>query len=193
MTDQELWLQLQQSSKSALEQIYQEHVTHLLQYGYRFSSDQVLIEDAIHDLFIDIWRNRKGLSATTAIRPYLLVSLRRRIIKRLQKIQKFETDQEPQEVHFASEMAIDEIIAARETSEAQAKEIERAFQNLSKRQREALYLKFYEEMSYEEICETMNINYQSARNLVFNAIKTLRKYMVSVWFPLLFLLQLITK
>ena len=179
MTDQELWLELQNSSKNALDKIYQDHVTHLLQYGYRFSSDQALIEDSIHDLFIDIWRNRKGLSATTAIRPYLLVSLRRRIIKKLQKIQKHEVDQEPEELHFESELAIDEIIAARETTEAQAKEIERAFETLSKRQREALYLKFYEEMSYEEICEAMQINYQSARNLVFNAIKSLRKFMVS--------------
>jgi len=186
MTDQELWLQLQQSSKTALERIYQEHAEHLLQYGYRFSSDQALIEDSIHDLFIDIWRNRKGLSATTSIRPYLLVSLRRRIIKRLQKIQKHEVDQEPEDVQFEAELSIDEVIAMRESSEALAKQIQDAFENLSKRQREALYLKFYEDLSYEEICEAMGINYQSARNLVFNAIKVLRKCMSLVFWFIIF-------
>ena len=37
---------------------------------------------------------------------------------------------------------------------------------LSPRQKEAIYLKFVSELSYEELAKVMQLNYQSARNLV---------------------------
>jgi RNA polymerase sigma factor (sigma-70 family) len=47
--------------------------------------------------------------------------------------------------------------------------------HLPKRQKEALYLRYYEKMSYEEIMQVMDLSYKSVRNLVSIAIQTLRK------------------
>ncbi len=44
---------------------------------------------------------------------------------------------------------------------------------LSNRQKEAVFLKYYNQMSYEDICDIMNINYQSVRNLISTALKKL--------------------
>jgi len=49
---------------------------------------------------------------------------------------------------------------------------------LSAMQKEILYLKYYSLMDYDEISDIMNLNYQSARNLVSRAIGKLSKYMV---------------
>ncbi len=49
-----------------------------------------------------------------------------------------------------------------------------ALGRLSNRQREIIYLKYYQNLSYEEVSEIMNINYQVARNLLYQAIKSLK-------------------
>ncbi len=51
---------------------------------------------------------------------------------------------------------------------------------LSARQREIIYLRFYHNMSYEEISDVMQINYQVCRNLLSQAIKSLRKLLPSL-------------
>jgi RNA polymerase sigma-70 factor (ECF subfamily) len=49
-----------------------------------------------------------------------------------------------------------------------------ALGHLSNRQKEIVYLKYYQNLSYEEVSEIMNINYQVARNLLYQAIKSLK-------------------
>lgn len=177
MEDKQLWQQLKDGREDALERIYREHVDALLRYGYQFTTDVSLIEDCVHDLFVNLWRNREGLGANDSIRPYLLVALRRRIIRQLKKGQKTQYASEAESMDFAAVPSIDEAIIGREISNEQAAQIKAAMAKLSKRQREALYLKYFEGLSYEEICEALGINYQSVRNLVFAGIKALRKYM----------------
>jgi RNA polymerase sigma-70 factor (ECF subfamily) len=62
-----------------------------------------------------------------------------------------------------------------------------AIDQLSNRQKEIIYLKFYQNLSYEEVSEIMNINYQVARNLLHQAIKAMRKILsgTAVLVPLL--------
>lgn len=175
MNEAELWRKLKAGDKDALESIYRTHIQNLLEYGYRFTSDQSLVEDCLHDLFIELWINRDGLSQTNSIRPYLLVSLRRKIIRKVQKTKKQMSEQTADEVDFEVELAIDEVLMEQETSEEQRTKLKNAFSKLSKRQKEALYLKFYQNLDYQAICNTMNISYQSARNLVFKGIQSLKE------------------
>jgi len=181
MNDQLRWQQLQDGQHTALEAIYRDHVEHLLEYGRRFSTDISLVEDAIQDLFVYIWQKRDTLSAPDTIRPYLLVALRRRIIRTIQTKQKRQDERPVEEFSFAAEWAIDEQIIAQELSEEQSQQLKMAFTALTGRQREALFLRFYEGLSYEEISEVMDVRYQSLRNLISTALKRLREHMIPMW------------
>jgi RNA polymerase sigma factor (sigma-70 family) len=181
MNDHQLWQRLKDGNEDALERIYREHIDALLKYGCQFSRDSNLIEDCVHDLFVELWRNRSGLGDTDSIRPYLLVALRRKIIKQVKRLQKTQNERDTEEINFIATPAIDEAIIGREISQEQATKIKQAMTNLSRRQREALYLKYYEGLSYDEICEALGINYQSVRNLVFAGIKALRKYLTALF------------
>jgi len=176
MNDQQLWQRLKDGHEDALERIYRDHVDALLRYGFQFCKNDPLIEDCVHDLFVELWRNRSGLGNTDNIRPYLLVALRRKLIKQLKRLQKTQHSPDSGELEFMAVPGIDEAIIGKEISDAKALQLGKAMAKLSKRQREALYLKYYEDLSYEEICEALGINYQSVRNLVFAGIKALRKY-----------------
>ena len=73
-------------------------------------------------------------------------------------------------------MSIDQILINSETDAEQKNKLKLAFQQLSDRQKEILYLKYYSEMDYDEITKIMDLNYQSARNLVSRAIAKLSKH-----------------
>lgn len=177
MDDSQVWSRLKAGDQAALEEIYTAHIDYLLQYGLRFTQDASLVEDCVHDLFVDLWRKRNSLGSPNSIRAYLLVALRRSILKKVQKKFKQQSDKLPEDLPFAAELAIDQVIIASEVSEESAQALQKAVQELSSRQREVLYLRFYQEVPYEEICEMMGISYQSVRNLVSSAIRALRSLM----------------
>ena len=52
--------------------------------------------------------------------------------------------------------------------------VKRLLNQLSPRQREALTLYYIEERKYEDICEIMNMNYQSVRNLMHRGLSKLK-------------------
>ncbi len=175
MTDLELWRRLRAGDRSALELIYRQHAALLLQYGRKFALSQPLVEDCVQDLFVDLWRRRAQLSDTDSIVRYLLVALRRRVIQRLDRHRKRYSDADPAAHDFEATPAHEQQIIAEEGSAQKSAELQAAFEQLSDRQREIVYLKYYAGMDYEDISEIMDLNYQSARNLLSRALSKLRE------------------
>ena len=188
MKDRELWSKLKAGDKKSLREIYDLHLEYLLQYALRFSRNEDLIQDCIHDLFVEIWNRRESLGETNAIRPYLIVSLRRKLIRQLKKGQQQEEISEVAD--FGLEEGVESLLIKGEESSLQAEKLKNAMQQLSSRQREAIFLKFYEEMDYQEVAAAMDINYQSVRNLIFNGIKKLRDILVAILAFLIFFQKL---
>ena len=178
MNDSQLWQSLREGDKSALERIYKAHVRPLLSYGYRLTKDEQLAEDCVQELFVDLWNKRENLGDNDAIRRYLFVALRRRIIRQIEQQKRRSVSDEPMEYQFQAELAIDEILVQAELSAEQSARLKEVLQGLSKRQQEVIYLKYYAEMDYEGISEAMEVSYQSARNLLSTALKALRKVLL---------------
>ena len=187
MSDILLWKKLKEGDKSALEQIYSTYISSLLKYGRKFSRNDQVIEDCIQDLFIELWKNREGIGMTDSIQRYLLVALRRKVIRQLNKSKKWVSDTEPTELDFEVVIAVDQKLLALELSEERAEQVKVAMENLSKRQKEVIYLKYVSGLDYEDIGEIMGLNYQSVRNLVSNALKKLKGTLLPI---LLILLQI---
>lgn len=180
MSDKKIWNKLRSGDQKALEEIYRTYFSDLFNYGKRLSKDENTVEDCIQELFVELWNRREKLSETDAIKPYLFVSLKRKIFHTVKKLRK-STDTELEEKYFDAELSIDEILIAKETTEEQKNNLKSAFDELTSRQKEILFLKYYSEMDYEEISRIMDMNYQSARNLVSRAIQKLAKHMLMVF------------
>jgi RNA polymerase sigma-70 factor (ECF subfamily) len=188
--DQQLWQKLREGDKKALSDIYQAQVDALFRYGCQFTHDQSLVEDMIQDLFIELWKNHATLGATDAIRQYLLVALRRKIIRQLQQ---FSQRQEKAAQHWTAAVdteAADQKLIANETTSEQQERASKALAQLSDRQREVLYLKYFEGFNYKEIADLLQLNHQSVRNTATAGLKALRKLVISWWGLLLWLIEL---
>ncbi len=174
--DSTLWGQLKAGDKIALERIYRDHAAVLIKYGRKFSADGQLVEDCLQDLFIEIWKNREGLGNTDSIRKYLLVSLRRKIIRAIGNSRL--AGQEPEEHHFTAVFDIESQWETEEWDNERRQKLQKALESLSKRQQEVLYLKYFMQMDYTQIGEIMELNYQSARNLAHRALEAMRDIML---------------
>ena len=135
-----------------------------------------MVEDCIQDLFLEVWQRREYLSDTEHVKFYLLKALRRKIYLETNSQQKWQHESlnSNQEADFMGEFSIEASIIEVETTEHHLRKLNQVLTQLTKREREVIYLKFYQEMDYEQIANLMSINYQSARNLIHTAIKELK-------------------
>lgn len=84
----------------------------------------------------------------------------------------------------------DQLMIEKEEENERIQLLMKIFEQLSNRQKEVIYLKYYLGLSYDEVSEIMEINYQVARNLLYLAIRSMKK-MISVLKLVIFILSLI--
>jgi RNA polymerase sigma factor (sigma-70 family) len=171
--DSILWEELKNDDHDALAQLYLRYVRVLYSYGKKITGNEKIVEDAIQDLFIDIWQGRKNLCKIETARFYLFRSLRRRIHKNCLKDPTMSREEQnaPLDVCDSHEVFLMGI----EEEEETARTLMGLIRNLPGRQGEAILLYFYQNFEYNEIGNLLSINEQSARNLIQRAIDKLRK------------------
>jgi RNA polymerase sigma factor (sigma-70 family) len=170
-----VWRHFRDGDPAALAQIFNEHYTSLYCYGRKLIQDEELVKDCVQNLFLKMWTSRSKLTGIKAVRPYLLKSLRRHIgdqvISRNRKKAMHEKFNGEFEVTFSHE----DFLIALQTTEEQSEALARSLNYLPARQREAIFLRFYEGLNYEKVAEVMNLNVQSVRNLIYQSLKTIKE------------------
>jgi RNA polymerase sigma factor (sigma-70 family) len=177
LPDITLWQAFKTGDRAAFAELYRRYVKVLYNYGSKFSADKALLEDAVQDLFTDLWRMKGNLSDTDSVKFYLFRSLRRLIHKQIEAESIFSDLNINQnlEAIFAAEPSFEQIQIGQDTEEILKKRLTEALATLPKRQHEALNLRFYEYFEYSQIADIMGVNEQSARNFVQKALQTLRQ------------------
>ncbi|HEY0679445.1 MAG TPA: sigma-70 family RNA polymerase sigma factor [Chitinophagaceae bacterium] len=167
-----LWESFLTGDQQAFGLLFKNNYPHLIQYGNKICRSPALLEDTIQELFLDIWKNRNPVPALS-VRAYLLKALKYKLLKELSR-NNHTTYDENDGSDSAFELGYEAMLIIKQEDEERTKRIQQSLQELSHRQREIIYLKFYQNLSYEEVSEIMNINYQAARNLLYHAIKALK-------------------
>jgi len=171
----QLWNAFRDGDAQALAALFDAYYPALFGYGRKLSGDEELVRDCIQNLFQKLWRRRAGLRAVQVVKAYLFKALRRHIGDETKLLRQHRHLLPAYSDSFEVTYSHEEFLIAQQTDAEQQARLLQALNNLSKRQREALYLKFFDGFSYERIAEVMSLNPQSVRNLVFNALKTLRR------------------
>ncbi len=176
-TDASIWRAYQEGDAHALVFIYQQWYRDLYSYGYKISRNKDLTKDCIQDIFTQLWLNRERVNAVEKIKPYLLKYLRRQLIRKNDQGSVLAGIESTRQAEFELVLSPEELVISEQMSQEIRTNLQAALGKLSKRQREIIYLRFYEDLSYETIAEVMVIQYQSVRNLVHEAMKVLREHL----------------
>ncbi|MBV6640650.1 MAG: sigma-70 family RNA polymerase sigma factor [Cyclobacteriaceae bacterium] len=179
-SDKLLWNSFKEGSRKSFHYIYDQNFEKLLRYGLQFSSDQALVEDQIHELFIYLWKRKEHLDIQGSITVYLFWSLRNRIIKYMKAYREVAIDND-KELIESDEPFFDE---------HKYESLSKALQSLPPKQREVLTLRYFQNLDGEEIASIMNITIGATYNLISRAIMNL-KSKISIFMMLVALLSYI--
>lgn len=174
MKENALWLKFISGDKKALSYIFKMYYKELYNYGLKFTNDADFTMDSIQDLFLKLWNNRNHLENVSEFKPYLFKSLRNKIIDNLKLIPKYDSLNENQDQDLFIDFSHEEFIISRQLTKEKKEKLLQALNKLSPRQREAVYLRFFEELDFETIATIMKTNVQSVRNTLHRAMTSLR-------------------
>ncbi len=171
---QKLWESLKtDDNTNALKLLMERAYPVMFGYGMRFSKDKEFVQDCIQEVFIAIWQHRKTLVVPESPKAYLITSLRRKMINNgvrgtwipIDSLYEFEPEQD---------MSLDHVVFGHEEVAFQMKLVNKLLSGLSERQREVIYLKYYQNLGRSEIANVMNISEQSVSNILQKALHSLR-------------------
>lgn len=177
-SDEELWDLMRNGSKEAFSILYKRYIHPLYNFGKKITSDKEIISDTLQELFTEFWDRRNKLGDVHYVKVYLFKSFRYKLIRAISKLKKY------QEGYTLEELLIetpdwDESEDAR--SVKRIKILKEQIENLPKRQREVIHLRYFHNLNNEEIAEVINVNYQSVSNILHRAIKKMKKNVQKIY------------
>jgi len=194
MTDQEtqLWNAFRNGKKEAFEELLNTYYDAMFNYGTKFCKNHDELSDNLHDLMLHLWERRTFLNETENLKMYLFKALRNHIFKKNEKSHFFTSLDETQSYNQYYDNNVGESnILQNEIVEESSSRIKYVMQKLTKRQQEVLHLRFYENLSNEEIASLLNISRPAAANLLSESIKKFRSHWQIEFTLILFFISLI--
>lgn len=173
--EQTLWKDMISGNKKSFEDLYNQYFQALINYGFRITKNENLIEDAVQELFISIWNNRTNLSEVNEVKFYLFRSLKNRILRQLERDIFDKSEDIDVYLDFLNSISEEQKKIDSEQFDANLETLQRAIAHLPIRQQEVINLKYYHDFTLDEIAKLMDVNKQSVSNLLFRSYAILRK------------------
>ncbi len=173
--DASRWNSFLAGDGQAFEEIFQAHYPALYSYGQRLTGDGELVKDCIQNLFQRLWHRRASLGPVAEVKPYLFKAMRHEVAAESKARKRRSLLQSAYNLEFEVQYSPEDFIIAQQLTAEQHARLLAGLGQLTNRQREAIYLKFFDGFEYDRISEIMGLAQQSIRNLVYQGLKFLRK------------------
>ncbi|MBL7700584.1 MAG: sigma-70 family RNA polymerase sigma factor [Chitinophagaceae bacterium] len=171
------WNLLRRGDRQALLALYREHYTGLVNFGIKLTGSRELSKDCFSQVLLRLWDRRASLPEVSNTRSYLLTCMKHEIMKELQS-QKNNTGHQQLETGNHTEPSYEDYIVGIQANDELRCRLRKMLQKLTEREKELLKLRFFENRSYDEIAEQCDIAKRTAYNIIFGALKTLKKEMM---------------
>ena len=159
-------------------QIYYKYVNELFAWGNTFTNDREIIKDCIQDLFASLINDQEKIDSIRNIKIYLFVSFRNNLMRMLRQKKEFRYEAEfsGDYSNVLRDQSLNQLEQFEHHEMQQSKKMlfRKVFRSLSWRQKRVIYLRYHMKMDYNQICEILQLNYQSARTLVYRSIQRMR-------------------
>lgn len=168
-----LILDMESSRTEYLGALFRTQFSNLYYYGLKLVSHSELVKDTVQDIFVELLDRDTSLTPIENINAYLYVSLRRKLLRSVQKHRNTQTEDEttPECFFFSPE----DFLIHQELGAEFKRTIVDIFRKLTERQREVIFLRFKHELEFDDIASVMDMKVQSVRNLLFRALEQIRK------------------
>lgn len=169
------WKQFLDGDMNAFGKLMSQHFQVLFHYGNKFSRDREFVKDSIQDIFLILWERRAYLTSDVVVKAYLMASLRRHMHRTSKTRLNWENTEYEQDAEFDISFSVEEEFIKDESALMMAQRVKYFVDQLPARQKEVIYLRFFQEVDRSQIAQIMDISPQTVSNLLQIALKQLRK------------------
>lgn len=181
LTDKELIIA---DTESSFRVLYERYWQGLLRSAMARLGDSAEAEDAVQEVFISFWKNRKAITIEDDASAYLFGALKFCIIKKIDRAAK-------KGIHTPLEASSIRNVAFTQTELLHFKELETIIEKevgtLPPRMKEIYNLSRKEYLSIREIAERLHLSDQTVKNNLTEALKRLKSRLSGYGFLILFL------
>lgn len=171
-----LWNNLKEGDEKSFSMLFERYYGDLVRYGNSLSPFEEKVQDCVQDVFTDIWVYRASLQGSVVVKAYLLSSVRKRIARLFERDHIFRKTMSTDSIAFLLEFSVEhELIDDDYATKEKVIHLNKLLNELPSRQKEALYLRYHQGLTVEQIAEMLDVNYQSASNLLHRGLLSLRK------------------
>lgn len=159
--------------RNAFDYLYTCYVNDLYAYGKGFGFSENELQDILHDLFISFLLNTNVFIGVKNLKAYLLTCFKNRLLNVLNVPREY-SDINQYENRFIVEVDLLDEMIDREQAAIRRQKVQTLLDGLTSRQREAIYLRYMQKLSYDEVAELLDLTQKGARKLVARAIESMR-------------------
>ncbi|WP_192579042.1 RNA polymerase sigma factor [Fibrisoma limi] len=177
----------QLTPEAQLADVMREHYNRLYDYGLKLTNgDEDTTKDCIQETFLAYWHHAADWATIQSVKAYLLVTLRNRIIDHQRQQHRFvptvfwadsnEMATQPDFMFSPEDFMIQEA-----TRTERSRLLAEALNGLTRRQREAVFLRYLQEMDYADMAQVMGVQERTVYNLVHEGLNALRQRLPPAW------------
>lgn len=170
----DLWNNTRNGDHKSYALLHQSLYPGLFVYAVKMIKDADLADDLLQDLFVKFWQKRSHIGVITNVKSYFYRAARSMVLNHIKSdlLKEARLDAMPEpDLEFSTE----ELILSQESNTELKRTLTNALNQLPAKQREAIHLRFYENMEYNQIAELTGTKYQSVINNVYRGIQVLRE------------------
>lgn len=165
-------LDIKKGNIQAFEVLFKTYYKDLCFYANHYLKDLDLAEEAVQDVFFNIWEKRSALNIKDSFKAYLYISTRNKCLKMIRS--ENTAAKYSNHIRHVSRQAV-----ATPVDELNAKElnllIEETMSQLPERTREIFRMNRYQGFKYQEIADALSISVKTVEANMGKALKLFRK------------------
>lgn len=171
--EQELVQAILDGDKQRYSEIVSRFSTAIANLSYKLAGDKLEVEEVVQDVLVELYLSLPRFHFGSKLSTYvyrITVNIVAKKLKKLGRLQRMSDYIENTNAQLHQHSVEDHIV-----HDDRQNELLKAIAQLKYEQRTALTLFYYEELSYKEIAETMNISLAKTESLIFRAKQNLKK------------------
>lgn len=176
-------------NSSVLEDLFRDHYEALTRYAFTIVKDNREAEDVVQKLFVKLWEKRHELEILNDVRAYLYRSTYNSSLNALKRLNRMTEMTASTEVNI-SEGTTD--ASHRVLSGELEDRIEHALGRLPEKCGEVFRLSRFQDLTYKEISEQLNVSIKTVENHMGKALRIMRKELEE-YLPMIVITILLSK
>ncbi len=171
----ELFTDFRKGDEQAYCTIYRFYFQRLCQYGQIFCSDTTLVENTVQDFFLHLLTEGRSLRHAANLEGYFYKSIKQNILKACQLQKRRAVIMKLSGTTGYQHSSPEDILIQQESWNRQISWLKEQIEILPIRQKEMIYLRYYEGFTYDVIAQVTGLSNQIIRNYISRALHKLRE------------------